>query len=382
MKIAHVADTHLGYMQYHLRERKEDFFKAFTKVVDKCIEEGVELLLHAGDLFETYHPDVESLSFAIAQFKRLKEAGIRTIAITGNHDRALRKGIYPPQEILAQLGLLELLDPYGEVEFNGVSIFGFRYMPRRYFEKFKEKTLVEFEEKALSKSSPSILLFHQAVDQFLPFPDAYEVLMPELPKGFAYYAAGHIHVYRVEEVNGALFSYPGSTEFRTLLEASRGRRGFNIYDVEAGRVRRVELEGLRPFIVFKTSQAEAPQELKELLEVVKSQPQRPVVVLIYQFKELPIEKFTEVLKKIEKHSLYLKVIKRPEGVEESVGAERGVTLHQLFEAYAREEGLSNRVKKLSWEIINSSPDSVEGIVEDFLKEELGELYDSFSSVEE
>jgi len=376
MKVAHTADNHLGFVQYHLRERKEDFFKAFEKVVDRCIEEGVELLLHAGDLFESYHPDTETIYRAIGQFRRLKEAGIKVVAITGNHDRALRRGIFPPQKILEELGLLTLLDPFGEVEFDGLSIFGFRYFPRRHFEEFKERKLREFEEKALKGNSPSVLLFHQAIDQFLPFKDAFEVLLTELPSGFSYYAAGHIHLPRLEEVKGGKFAYPGSTEFRSLMEAQRGLRGFNLYYPETGEVERVELEGLRPFMVVRTDQERAPADLRELLEKVKSCSQRPVVVLIYSFKDLPVEKFSELLAQIEKFSLYLKVVKRPvlEGLEEGEGEVGGKSFHQLFEEFAKNLGLSEKVKSLSWEVVDAPPERVEEIVESFLKREMEEFY--------
>ena len=37
-KIAHLADTHLGYRQYGLLEREEDFYDAFNKIIDDIIE--------------------------------------------------------------------------------------------------------------------------------------------------------------------------------------------------------------------------------------------------------------------------------------------------------------------------------------------------------
>jgi ribosomal protein L10 len=159
------------------------------------------------------------------------------------------------------------------------------------------------------------------------------------------------------------------------MEAQRGLRGFNIYHPETGEVERVELDGLRPFIVVKTTQERAPSDLRELLERVKSCSQRPVVVVIYSFKELPIEKFSELLAQIEKFSLYLKVVKRPvleEAAEE--GEVRGKSFHQLFEEFAKELGLSERVKKLSWEVVAAPPERVEEVVESFLKRELGELH--------
>jgi DNA repair exonuclease SbcCD nuclease subunit len=45
----HVADLHLGYVQYNLETRREDFDKAFREVVDKTIELKPNFMLIAGD---------------------------------------------------------------------------------------------------------------------------------------------------------------------------------------------------------------------------------------------------------------------------------------------------------------------------------------------
>ena len=47
----HVADLHLGYAQYNLDVRREDFENAFKEVVDKTIELKTDFILIAGDLF-------------------------------------------------------------------------------------------------------------------------------------------------------------------------------------------------------------------------------------------------------------------------------------------------------------------------------------------
>ncbi|KPV64343.1 MAG: DNA double-strand break repair protein Mre11 [Candidatus Bathyarchaeota archaeon BA2] len=40
----HVADLHLGYVEYNLDVRREDFNAAFQEVVDKTIELKLNLL--------------------------------------------------------------------------------------------------------------------------------------------------------------------------------------------------------------------------------------------------------------------------------------------------------------------------------------------------
>ncbi len=379
MRIAHVSDTHLGYMQYHLRERKEDFFRAFEKVVDRVIEEGVELLVHSGDLFESYHPDVETLSFAISQFKRLKDSGISIVAVTGNHDRALRKGNEPPHKILSQLGLVNLLDPFGELEVKGVYFAGFRYFPKRLLELFRERHFFDLQEKAGS-SGLSVLILHQAVDPFISYrayhPEAYELTSADLPKGFTYYAAGHIHAFRVERFEGGLFSYAGSTEFRNSSEAEIGRRGFNLVDLESGEFERVELEGLRPFLVLKTDSQKAYDDFRELLERVKSSPVPPVVSVTFTETGEVLEKFSSLLKEIEERVLYLRVLKRSREKEESGGITPPGTVKypELIELFCRENNFPEKVTSLAVELVNHGADDVEQVVREYLKREMGELF--------
>ena len=48
----HVADLHLGYAQYGLQARRDDFLKAFEEVAEKTIQLKPDFMIVAGDLFE------------------------------------------------------------------------------------------------------------------------------------------------------------------------------------------------------------------------------------------------------------------------------------------------------------------------------------------
>ena len=50
-KFLHIADCHLGYRQYNLAERYNDFGRAFHRMIDIAIAEKVDFVLLAGDLF-------------------------------------------------------------------------------------------------------------------------------------------------------------------------------------------------------------------------------------------------------------------------------------------------------------------------------------------
>src|ERR1700687_4638046 len=90
----HIADTHLGYEQYGVRERFNDFSRAFWDIVDDALYREADFLVIAGDLFHKRAIDALTLIHAIEGLKKLKAKGIPVIAIEGNHDRSYyREGI-------------------------------------------------------------------------------------------------------------------------------------------------------------------------------------------------------------------------------------------------------------------------------------------------
>lgn len=91
MKLAHLSDTHLGVRQlHHTNERgrnvrEQDVYAAFARAVDRIIELRPDAVVHAGDLFDGFHPSNAALAVAFDQFKRLHGERIPTVAIAGNH---------------------------------------------------------------------------------------------------------------------------------------------------------------------------------------------------------------------------------------------------------------------------------------------------------
>src|SRR5215813_15650523 len=107
----HTADNHLGYEQYGLKERFNDFARAFLAVVDAAIERRADAFLIAGDLFNKRAIDAQTLMQAQAGFERLREAGIPAIAIEGNHDRSYYRDGTSWLQFLCWQHLLILLSP-------------------------------------------------------------------------------------------------------------------------------------------------------------------------------------------------------------------------------------------------------------------------------
>ena len=120
LRLLHTADVHLGARHADLGERavaqRERQFAAFVAIVDLAIAEKVDLVLVAGDLFDSNVQPRRSVERVAAQLKRLVEARIRTVIAPGTHDVYDRASIYRAYDLPALAGavgsdLVTVLDP-------------------------------------------------------------------------------------------------------------------------------------------------------------------------------------------------------------------------------------------------------------------------------
>lgn len=90
VRLLHTSDVHLGATFKVLgergREQHRQLRETFTRVIDLAIEERVDAVLIAGDLFDSVAAARVHLPFAVQHLARLGEAGIPACAIAGNHD--------------------------------------------------------------------------------------------------------------------------------------------------------------------------------------------------------------------------------------------------------------------------------------------------------
>ena len=102
MKLAHLADLHLGFRQYHrqtptgLNQREADAADAFRRAIDGVIAAAPEIVIIAGDLFHSVRPTNQAILVAYQQLYRLRQAlpNSPVVLISGNHDspRSLETG--------------------------------------------------------------------------------------------------------------------------------------------------------------------------------------------------------------------------------------------------------------------------------------------------
>ena len=89
MRLLHTSDWHVG-KTIRGRSRTDEFAAVLDEVVGIAVQEHVDCVLMAGDLYEhrSASPDADALIFGV--FIRLYEAGIPMVVISGNHDASTR----------------------------------------------------------------------------------------------------------------------------------------------------------------------------------------------------------------------------------------------------------------------------------------------------
>ncbi len=94
MKLAHLADLHLGFRQFDRQtpkganQREVDVAEVFKRAVDDLLEQKPELVVIAGDLFHSVRPTNAAILYCFRQLHRLRTGLPSTpiVVIAGEHD--------------------------------------------------------------------------------------------------------------------------------------------------------------------------------------------------------------------------------------------------------------------------------------------------------
>ncbi|MFZ4544393.1 MAG: metallophosphoesterase family protein [Saprospiraceae bacterium] len=114
MKILHTADWHLGkYLDKFSRlEEQQEILEQIVQIAEK---EAVDIVIVAGDLFDSFNPSNEASELLYKTLHRLADGGNRAVvAIAGNHDSPER--IDMPDTLARECGILFVGFPVAETK--------------------------------------------------------------------------------------------------------------------------------------------------------------------------------------------------------------------------------------------------------------------------
>lgn len=250
MKILHCSDLHLGrkpmgfVMSEYSQKRYEDYFRAFEFITDEAVKEKVDAVIVSGDLFDRKELSPDVLERTEKSLKKLKNNGIQTICVEGNHDRTFKGDEKSWLEYLSEESLIYFLEPFvfengkisylpwdgkkgsyiqiGSLRFYGVGYQGFQ------FPEYVRELVMN-----LDLNYQNIVLMHTSVgDPETIMGCIRKEDLIDLGRKCVYIAGGHIHTKQaVEDIH--LF-VPGAPEYWDIGE--RGEKGFFIYESENDKV--------------------------------------------------------------------------------------------------------------------------------------------------
>ena len=272
MKFAHLADCHIGGWR---DERLKDLnLKAFVTSIDRCIEKKVDFILISGDLFNTSLPEIDKLKECVKCLRKLKRQQISVYIIAGSHDfspsgktmlevleeAGLVKNVVKGKVVEDKLKLKFTLDAKTGAKITGM--LGKRGMLEKSYYENLEISNLEQEEGF------KIFMFHTAITELktkeMANMDSSPISL--LPKGFNYYAGGHVHIvnkFHFDDYNHVV--YPGPlfpNNFGELEKLKNG--GFYIY--EDGLISYEPLPVCNVYCLKKECTGKTPEEIEAELK--------------------------------------------------------------------------------------------------------------------
>jgi DNA repair exonuclease SbcCD nuclease subunit len=255
LKIAHLADLHLGYRAYHRMNarggnmREADVADAFRQAVNRIVELRPDLVLVAGDVFHTVRPSNTAIAEAFRQLSVLTERlpGVPVVMIAGNHDspRSVDTGniLCLFREIENVHVVFEECRPVKLPDLDASVLC----MPHVSLS-VDHRTVIEPDPKA----KHNVLLLHAEVTDNEGEPryrsEFGGAQVPESaihPTAWTYVALGHHHMPAALAPNAW---YAGAVERTSaFIWQEKTPKGFLLFDTDTGRVEFQEVE-TRPLV--------------------------------------------------------------------------------------------------------------------------------------
>ncbi|MBD1383373.1 metallophosphoesterase family protein [Metabacillus arenae] len=229
IKFIHAADLHidspfigLKHLPEQLFERMiESTFYAFSNLIQLAIEEQVDFLLLAGDLFDGEDRSLKAQLRIKQEFERLNQHNIPVFLTHGNHDHFGGTWMdlsWPENVHVFSHKQVEQVVYVHPVHGSKVNLYGYSYPSRAVYENVTEQF-----PKA-EGADFHIGLLHGSVDgnsnhaPYCPFRTA-----ELLNKGFDYWALGHIHKRQILNSYNPPILYSGNLQGRHTKET--GEKG-------------------------------------------------------------------------------------------------------------------------------------------------------------
>ncbi|WAS93864.1 metallophosphoesterase family protein [Nannocystis punicea] len=238
MRVIHAADLHidsplrgLGRIEgAPVDDIRLATRRAFSRLVDTCLEDQAALLILAGDVFDGEWRDFNTGLFFVRELARLRDVGTRVVMVRGNHDAesVLARHIPLPEHVhtfpAEAAGTLEL-------PALGLAVHGQSYGNRSV-----EDNLAEYYPDRRRDLLNIGVLHTNAIGAAEHSNYAPCTVQQLVRRGYDYWALGHVHKRSILHTDPWVV-YPGNLQGRHANEA--GARGCTVLDIDNLKIRSV-----------------------------------------------------------------------------------------------------------------------------------------------
>lgn len=240
MKVLHVSDLHIG-KRVNGMSMLDDQRYILRQILDIAEKRQASVLLIAGDVYDKASPSAEAVTVFDAFLTDAVAAGLRVLAIPGNHDSAERiayaqgllekQGVCLPPVYAGEVERVELEDEHGPVEFWLLPFLKpgdvRRFFPNEEIgDDYSAALRAVLGACDIDQGKRNVVLSHQLVTAYGTAPDRAD---DEIKLGgmdnvdvsvydaFDYVALGHVH--RPQRVGRDTVRYSGSPLKYSFSEA-------------------------------------------------------------------------------------------------------------------------------------------------------------------
>ena len=238
-KILHAADIHLDSPLRNLTKYEDApadqirgaSRRALENMVQLAMDQQVDLVVIAGDLYDGDWPDQNTGLFFVSQARRLIDAGIPIAVIRGNHDAFNKMTLnlrLPKNPDGSEVMLSEKAVDTREFDFDGMAV---AVHGRSYRKQHERGDLVKDYPQPLSGHF-NLGLLHTSLTGF----EGHTAYAPCTPQqladfGYDYWALGHIHQRGEHQIEGAApVVFSGNVQGRKINEP--GAKGCVMIDID------------------------------------------------------------------------------------------------------------------------------------------------------
>lgn len=356
MRIVHFSDTHLGYSDFTkldpetgINLREADVYKAFSQVAEYILGNPPDIVIHAGDLFDTYRPSNRAINFALKEVAKISQKQIPFVMISGNHSSPRMKtsgSIFEAFEILDNVYPV-YHSKYKEVIIKDIALHCIPHMSTE-----EELNKVFDDLMPNSNAKYNIIVAHLGVTADVQYKmgEFNELIIPQgilkRKSNFDYIALGHYHKNLPLADNCC---YSGSTERFGFNEAGQDK-GFLEINLSQKKKVFIPLK-VREMIAFDPINCR-DLNIKEILDKVEQlvDGRTRGSILQITFENITRHQYTELdfqkLRDLAEDSVHLKIVcnfiseKGKEIIKTAIG-----TLTAEFETFIEHQDIKDLDKK-------------------------------------